>query len=112
MIFSIQRFLEDYFGRRSFRDLDQYAVSLANLYDRERGRRSQKSFLLSMHRLRTVFYRNNHRLDRTDFEKSLVMLLDGKFKKKRPHALSPFPAAYRKNERNLRKNPGETLRHS
>ncbi len=35
MIYSIQAYLENYFNRCGLADPDQYAVSLAKLYDRE-----------------------------------------------------------------------------
>lgn len=82
MIFSVQRFLEDYFTRSGLVDTDQYAVSLANVYDRERSTKSVASFLKSAHRIRTAFYRQNHQLDRQEFESSILSLLDKKFKKK------------------------------
>jgi hypothetical protein len=36
VVFSIQRFLEDLFARGRNDDPDQYAIALANLYDRRR----------------------------------------------------------------------------
>jgi len=103
MIFSVQRFLEDYFGRRGLHDLDQYAVSLANLYDQERGGKSQNSFLQSVHRLRTVFYRNNHQLNRIGFEKSIVALLDDRFKKKASTQVEYFPGGVSKERKQFEK---------
>ena len=82
MIFSIQTYLEDYFNRRGLGDPDQYAVSLARLYDRERHAKSASAFLAAMKRVRTVFYRRNDRIDRATFEGKLLAVLDSRFKKK------------------------------
>jgi hypothetical protein len=83
MIFSIQRFLEDYFEGRSLRDVDQFAVSIANLYDNRRAQTSDTEFLRAMRRLRTVFYKNNSSLTRADFERHLLKLLDDRFDPKK-----------------------------
>lgn len=82
MIFSIQRFLEDYFHRCGFSDTDQYAVSLATLYDRKRQSKTAPDFLSAMKQLRTAFYRRNERVQRAAFEKKILTLLDNEFKKK------------------------------
>jgi hypothetical protein len=82
MIFSVQRFLEDYFHRCGFGDTDQYAVSLATLYDRKRQLKTVPAFLSAMKHLRTGFYKRNERLQRAAFEKKLLTLLDSEFKKK------------------------------
>lgn len=82
MIFSIQRYLEDHFNQRGLRDIDQYAVTLAALYDRERYGRTSEQFLSMMKRMRTAFYRRNAQIARPLFEKKLLVLLDSKFKKK------------------------------
>lgn len=88
MIFTIQAYLEDYFDRCGLHDKDQYAVRLANLYDRERHSKDAASFLSSMRRVRTVFYRRNAHTQRARFERKLLTLLDTRFKKK---ALFTFP---------------------
>ena len=82
MIFSIQTYLEDYFNRRGLGDPDQYAVSLARLYDRERQEKTGPAFLAAMRHIRTAFYRRNDCIDRAAFEGKLLAVLDGKFKKK------------------------------
>jgi hypothetical protein len=82
MIFSIQRFLEDYFHRCGFKDSSQYAVSVAALYDRERHRKDVPSFLAAMKRLRTTFFRRNESIQRPVFEKRILAILDTEFKKK------------------------------
>src|ERR1700686_2629617 len=81
MIFAIQRFLEDHFATAAYVDRDQYAISLANLYDRSRAGASGPEFLRLMRRIRTAFFKAN-RLDRDDIEAHLLTLLDRRFKKK------------------------------
>ncbi len=82
MIFSIQRYLEDYFNRRGLSDPDQYAVNLAKLYDRERHGKTVHVFLSSMNRIRTVFYKRNSHTRREVLERRVLTLLDSRFKKK------------------------------
>jgi hypothetical protein len=82
MIFSIQSYLEDYFDRRGLGDPDQYAVAVARLYDRERHGKAMPAFLAAMKRIRTAFYRRNDHLQRDTFERRLLAVLDGRFKKK------------------------------
>jgi hypothetical protein len=82
MIFSIQRFVEDYLERCRLSDPDQYAVSVANLYDRSRLKKKDREFLSSLHRIRTSFFRANSTLNRAQFEKELLKRLDSRFKKK------------------------------
>jgi hypothetical protein len=79
MIFSIQRFIEDYFQKRNLSDVDQFSVSLSNLYDSKRAQMSQGQFLLAMRRVRTLFYKTNAHLKRRDFERGLLKLLDDRF---------------------------------
>jgi len=81
MIFAIQRFLEDHFATGAYVDRDQYAISLANLYDRSRADASEQEFLRLMRRIRTAFFKANG-LDRDDIEQHLLTLLDRRFKKK------------------------------
>jgi len=82
MIFSIQTYLENYFNRRGLGDPDQYAVAVARLYDREGRGKAVPAFLAVMKRIRTAFYRRNDHLQRDTFERKLLTILDGKFKKK------------------------------
>lgn len=82
MIFSIQRYLEDYFNRCGFSDPDQYAVNLATFYDRERHGKTVHAFLSAMNRIRTVFYKRNTQIRREVFNQKVLTLLDSKFKKK------------------------------
>jgi hypothetical protein len=82
VIFSIQSYLEDQFNRRGLRDIDQYAVNLAALYDRERYGKTPQEFLSMMKRMRTTFYKRNTQTARASFEKTMLGLLDSKFKKK------------------------------
>lgn len=82
MIYSIQTCLENYFNRCGYADPDQYAVSVARLYDRERHGKPASVFLAAMKRIRTIFYKENSHIRRAAFEQRIVGLLDGKFKKK------------------------------
>jgi hypothetical protein len=82
MIFAIQTYLEDYFNRRGLGDPDQYAVAVARLYDRERYGKTVPTFLAAMRRIRTAFYRRNDHVHRETFERRLLTVLDGRFKKK------------------------------
>lgn len=82
MIFSIQRYLEDYIAKAGLSDPDQYAINLAQLYDSTRREKSDAMFLNAMHRVRTIFFRKNNQLQRGAFERKLLTLLDNKFKKK------------------------------
>ena len=104
MIFSIQRYVEDYAARRSLNDPDQYSVKLANLYDAERSRYdSDADFLKKMHRIRTSFFISNG-LDRSTFEKQFLTRLNRKFKKK----ISPiesFPGGVKPEKSRLNKKP-------
>jgi len=103
MIFAVQRFLEDYFSKRGLHDPDQYAVSLANFYYRKRKVTSGKSFLQFAHRIRTAFYRTNHQVDRVVFEKTIVALLDDRFKKKEVTQVESFPGGTREEQRQFQK---------
>jgi hypothetical protein len=82
MIFSIQTYLQDYFHRRGLIDPDQYALSLARLYDRERYDKSTDAFLSHMKKIRTAFYKRNRDTRRDAFERKILSFLDKKFKKK------------------------------
>jgi hypothetical protein len=99
VVFSIQRFLEDLFARGRHDDPDQYAIALANLYDRRRREGSREDFLGAMRKLRTSFFRVNG-LDRSDFEERLAKLLDQRFKKKLHE--NPGPGVPAEFETNLR----------
>jgi hypothetical protein len=86
VIFSIQRYLEDYLQRVGLNDPDQFAVHLAKLYDSARHSKSDVAFLAAMKRIRTVFYRTNSQMQRGPFERKLLTMLDAKFKKKQDFA--------------------------
>lgn len=83
MIFSVQRFLEDHFERRGLADVDQYAIRVANAFERLGPKASQETLARELGRLRTVFYRRNYDLDRREFELQLAATLRTRFKKKR-----------------------------
>jgi hypothetical protein len=109
MIFSLQRFIEDHFAHRGLRDVDQYAVKFANLYSRERRKKADKPFLQAMHRIRTVFFRNNTQLERWGFESSLVSLLDSHFKKKVNSRSENFPGGVVRERRQLHRRARLTM---
>lgn len=82
MIFSIQRFVEDYLQRRGLSDHDQYALRVANLYASRHGAEPDKDFLITVHRLRTSLFKNNRELSRDTVERQILAALDSKFKGK------------------------------
>jgi hypothetical protein len=82
MIFSVQRFLEDYFQQRGLTDVDQYAIRIANLFDRYHVQDGSETFTLALRKIRTAFYRRNQQLNRRDFEAVITTLLTRRFKKK------------------------------
>jgi hypothetical protein len=82
MIFSVQRYLEDYFERRGLTDVDQYAIHVANAFERLGPRISEEATARQLRRIRTVFFRRNN-LDRDDFEVQLAATLRRKFQKKK-----------------------------
>jgi hypothetical protein len=79
MIFSIQRFLEDYLQKRGFSDGDQYAIRVANLYAARRKASQDKAFLTLLHRVQTTLFRNNKDLKRDIVERQFLKALDHKF---------------------------------
>jgi hypothetical protein len=114
MIFSIQRFLEDHFSAAGWADRDQYAISLANLYDRRRARASRDEFLKLMHSAHTGFFKAN-RLDRSGTEERLLALLDRSFKKKveanpGPARLIPFERGLAGERRVIRRAKRRSMR--
>lgn len=86
MIFSIQRYIEDYFERRGLTDNDQYAVKVANLYGVVRSTGSERALRRRIRGIRTIFFRANSSLVRTDFEAELLQALDRRFFKKKDHS--------------------------
>jgi hypothetical protein len=82
VIFSVQRFLENYFHRCGLIDTDEYAINLATLYDGKRQGKTARFFLGAMKQLRTTFYRKNGQVRRQEFETKILNLLDREFKKK------------------------------
>lgn len=102
MIFSVQRYIEDYLSRRSLSDVDQYAVKIANLYAKRRSELEYDGFLRAMKKIRTVLFKNASSVARADFEKRLLELLDKNFKKKRFDDF-PFPGGVREKRALSRK---------
>lgn len=82
MVFSIQRFIEDYLNKRGVNDVDQYSVAVANLFDECRFDMTKDDFLQRMGRIRTPLFKKNPALMRRQFESQLLTRLDTKFKKK------------------------------
>lgn len=106
MIFTIQRYVEDYFAAKGFRDTDQYAVKVANLYDTYRDpTESLDEFSRRMRRIRTAFFANN-RVERKAFEAQFLARLDRSFlKKKGVNPVDIFPGDVRTEKRRLRRKP-------
>jgi hypothetical protein len=110
MIFSIQHYLEDYFDQRNLSDVDQYAVKLANLYALRRKAETEADFLKAMRRLRTVFYRNNRKVDRGSVERDILLRLDRSFKKKLSNPVDlGFSLAIASERIKFRKRPRRTI---
>lgn len=92
MVFSIQRYIEDFLVGRGLNDKDQYAVRLANLYESTRASLTKEDFLARVHRLRAVQFRNAPHVDRKSVESLLLTRLDQQFlKKKAETVLRAFP---------------------
>ena len=110
MIFSVQRYLEDYFERRGLSDIDQYAVKVANVYN-QRGSGTNKTQLLhSIRSIRTAFYRNNPQIDRSHFEQKLVDQLARHFQKKSHFSLKAFPGGVSQELTKIRTKSRVTIR--
>jgi hypothetical protein len=112
MIFFIQGFLEDHFEHLGLRDVDRYAVSLANLYDTRRGGVDSDAFLTSMRRMRTAFFSNNAKIERAGFELRLLQQLDRRFhgasSERRPISSAAVPIVL-KRARGRRRSVRELL---
>jgi hypothetical protein len=81
-VFSVQRFLEDHFERRGLADLDQYAIRIANAFDRAGPIIGEEKLAQEFGRVRTVFFRRNVGVDRKSFERRLAATLRRRFPKK------------------------------
>lgn len=81
-IFSVQRFLEDYLERRGLADIDQYAVRVANAFEKTGQSGNEEALVIALSRVRTAFFRRNNDLDRKAFERQLSAVLRRHFKKK------------------------------
>src|SRR2546425_5223688 len=109
MIFSVQRFLEDHFERRGLEDVDQYAIQVADVVERLGLRASEETPAHELGRLRTVFFRRNHDLNRKEFEARLASTLRRRFQKKKNDAsfkgfersLAPARARLRAHRRSI-----------
>jgi hypothetical protein len=113
MIFSIQRYLEDLFSKRGLEDPDQYAVTLANLYDQQRNGANKDAFLRKMHLLKTIFFRANRGLERNDFEEDVLQRLDQKFVKKKSSnpEYELFPGGVVREKRRIDRTSRCTIRN-
>lgn len=110
MIFSIQRFVEDYLQSRGLSDGDQYAVRVANLYASRRGIGRDEDFLTLLHRVRTSLFRNNRGLNRDNVERQILAALDRKFKGKTAELRHLFARPEARAERAaLRKMPRRSI---
>ena len=81
-IFSVQHFLEDHFAQRNLTHIDQYAVHVANVFDRAATNATAQTLARQMSRLQTGFFRRNDGLKRKEFEQQLATTLLRRFKKK------------------------------
>jgi len=81
MIFSVQRFLEDYFERRGLADVDQYAIRISNTFTSRGPLVTLENLSRDLGKMRTVFYRRNGQITRRDFEAQLAKTLCKQFKK-------------------------------
>ena len=107
MIFSIQRYIEDYFQRRNLSDVDQFAVRVANSFAEWMHQPTDVQLLKAVHRIRTVFFQNNSNLNRKDFESSLIRLLRSRYKKK--DQSDEFPGGVKTERRLLLQQPHVTI---
>ncbi|HZH33012.1 MAG TPA: hypothetical protein VEY11_19750 [Pyrinomonadaceae bacterium] len=108
MIFSVQRYLEDYFESLGLRDVDQYAVKLANVYSTLSPDSKDADALSSIHRIRTVFFRNNYDIERSEFESRVLALLNRQFKKK--DWVEEFPGGLKNEKRKLSRTRRRTIK--
>lgn len=111
MIFTLQHYIEDYFHKLNLTDSDQYAVRLANLYFRKRSEQSKEDFSMSIHCLRTVFYKINSSISRSEFETNLLKLLDSRFKKKVTSQKIDFPGGLAQERRYLNRIRRRTIKN-
>lgn len=110
MIFSVQRYLEDYFERRGLTDIDQYAVKVANVYSQRRSGGNQAQLLRTMRSIRTAFFRNNPNIERVNFERKLLEQLDRHFQKKTHPGRNSFPGGVTKELAHIRTKSRITIR--
>jgi hypothetical protein len=108
MIFSVQRYIEDYLERRGLSDVDQYAVKIANLYVQLRPTASDANLLQAMRGARTVLFRNHADLNRKEFEASLLKALNRNFQKK--SLVAEFPGGVRREQELLNRARRRTMR--
>lgn len=83
MLFSVQRFLEDYFNASGLQDHDWYAAKVANIYTRLSPAVGHEELLRRIHSIGTRFYRVNSKLNRNEFEPLVLDLLSNEFPPKK-----------------------------
>lgn len=112
MIFTVQRYIEDYLDKRGIDDRDQYAVLVANIYATKPRNESQELTLKRIRRVRTAIFGNNPHLKRAEFERQLLNRLEARFQKK-TDCRTEFPGGVASERRRLSKKRltiGATLR--
>jgi hypothetical protein len=83
VIFSVQRFVEDYLERRRLADIDDYAISAATVFERAGTAASEDDVAQKLRRIRTALFRRNAGLNRAEFEQQLARALKRRFPKKK-----------------------------
>jgi len=102
VIFSVQRFIEDYLERRRIDDVDDYAISAAYAFERVGGTAPEQDVAQGLRRIRTSLFRRNGGLNRTDFERQLARALKRRFPKKKDTELSSFVGGLNSSRRRIR----------
>lgn len=90
MIFSVQRFVEDYLERRRLADIDDYAIGAATAFERAGAAASEDDVAQRLRRIRTALFRRNAGLNRAEFERQLARALKRRFPKKKDIELPAF----------------------
>jgi len=102
-VFSVQHFLEDHFEQRGLADIDQYAVRVANAFERIPADMAVEFVARQIGRIHTAFFRRNPAIERKEFERQLASALLRRFKKKEHDiGLDAFERALAPARRRLR----------
>lgn len=102
MIFSVQRFVEDYLERRRIADIDDYAIGAATAFERAGTSASEEDIAQRLRRIRTALFRRNADLNRTEFERQLARALKRRFPKKKDVEFSAFISGLEPARRRIR----------